>query len=612
VILLALLALLACGSADGPRAPALSDDREPCADHDPRRNLYWGDLHVHTALSFDAWIYDVRLNPDDAYAFARGEEVRLPPLGPDGHGTTPMQLERPLDFAAVTDHSEYLAEVQACSDPTSSVYDDAVCLDYRAATAASIQDWGTRFAVQDPTRFPEICGTLDCVAGATDVWAQVQASAEAAYDRTAACSFTSFVGYEWSSTTNAANLHRNVLFRGTAVPTVPASTFDAPTPEALWSALLADCITAGTGCDVLTIPHNSNQSNGNLFAPEYTDATLASNRAFFEPLLEIYQHKGDSECRNGIGGFPEDELCTFERLRPGDVDDCGDRPGAGGMANLGCASRLDFARGILLAGVEEQRRTGINPHKLGFVASTDTHNGTPGNVSEDGWGGHLGLVEGTPEGRLAYPVLNPGGVRNSPGGLVAAWSTENSRDALFDAMRRREVYGTSGPRMAVRLFGGADLPLDLCDRPDLVDVGDARGVPMGGDLGAGRPRIAVQALADPVGAPLQRIQIIKGWVDDSGSHVQVVDVAGSVGDGVDEATCAPPAGPAELCAVWEDPAWSADQTGFYYARVVEVPTCRWSWHDCLGLPEDARPEACDDPEVPRAVQERAWTSPVWF
>ncbi len=607
-----LALLLACDRAPAPPPAAPAPTREPCAESTPLRRLLWGDLHVHTALSFDAWIYDVRLTPDDAYAFARGEEVWLPPLGADGRGTTATQLDRPLDFAAVTDHSEYLAEVQACSTPGSPAYDDPVCVDYRAATPASIQAWGTRFAVQEPERFDEICSSVDCLGDAADVWIQVQDAAEAAYDRTSACEFTSFVAYEWSSTTNVSNLHRNVLFRGSAVPALPASTFDAPTVEELWGALDRTCLDARTGCDVLTIPHNSNQSNGNLFDVEYVDADAAARRASFEPLLEIYQHKGDSECRNGIGGFAMDELCTFERLRPGQVDDCGDVPGAGGIANLGCASRLDFARGILLAGVSEQRRLGANPHKLGFVASTDTHNGTPGEVDEADWQGHLGLLEGTPEGRLDYPVLNPGGIRNSPGGLVAVWAEENSRGAIFDALRRREVYGTSGPRIPVRLFAGSELPTDLCDRPDFVEVADQRGTPMGGDLQSGRPRIAVQALRDPLGSPLQRIQIVKGWVDASGEHLDVIDVAGAVGDTVDESTCAPPEGADELCTVWEDPDWTPDQAGFYYARVVEVPTCRWSWRDCLLYPEDARPEACEDPEVPRAVQERAWTSPVWF
>ncbi len=603
-----LALLLGCPAPSVPADP-WQEDRAPCAEHDPQRSLYWGDLHVHTSLSFDAWVYDVRLAPADAYAFARGESVRLPPLDAEGRGTTEVRLDRPLDFAAVTDHSEYLAEVAACTSPDSPAYGTVRCVDYRAATATSIQEWGTRFAVEEPTRFPALCELISCEG--EDVWAQVQRAADEAYDRTAACRFTTFVGYEWSSTTNVSNLHRNVIFRNEQVPAFPASAFDAATVESLWESLTTECLTSGRGCDVLTIPHNSNQSNGNLFALEYPDTLAAERRALFEPLLEIYQHKGDSECRNGIGGFAEDELCGFEKLRPGDVNDCGDEPGAGGIALLGCQSRMDFARSILLQGVVEEERLGVNPHKLGLVASTDTHSGTPGRVDEATFDGHLGQLEGTVEGRLSYPELNPGGIRNSPGGLVGVWAEENSRDAIFDSLRRREVYGTSGPRMAVRLFAG-DLPEDLCLRGDFVEVGDRRGVPMGGDVPPGPIRVAIQAVADQASGDLERIQVVKGWVDATGAHVEVIDVAGASGGAVDLGTCAPREGAGELCAVWTDPGWAADQRGFYYARVVEVPTCRWSWRDCLTLDEGDRPEACEDAEVPRTIQERAWTSPVWF
>ena len=314
--------VLGCGE-DAVREPPI---REPCADYNRSRNLYFGDLHVHTRFSFDAWIYDVRLEPSDAYRYARGEEVRLPPLDASGQGTVAAQLERPLDFAAVTDHAEYLAEVSACTTEGSPVYDTTLCVDYRAATVSSIQAWGTRFVPDLPSRFPEICDVVDCGGGAEDVWTEIQDAAEAAYDRSEACAFTTFVAYEWSATPNVSNMHRNVIFRNATVPALPISTFEEARPEGLWAALRESC----TGdCDVIAIPHNSNQSNGNIFPVEFADAAQARDRAQIEPLIEIYQHKGDSECRNGIGeslGEP-DEYCDFEKLRPDPVEDCGDEPG---------------------------------------------------------------------------------------------------------------------------------------------------------------------------------------------------------------------------------------------------------------------------------------------
>jgi hypothetical protein len=616
-----LLWALSCATPEPDPAPPAA---VACANRDPNRMLLWGDLHVHTALSFDAWIYDVRLEPDDAYRFAQGETVMLPPLDGDGAGTVPYALERPLDFAAVTDHAEYLAEVAACTDPDSPVYDISLCVDYRAATPSSIQVWGTRFVPVQATRFDEICNAgVDCTAGALDVWSQIQAAAEAANDATEQCRFTSFVAYEWSSTTNISNYHRNVIFRNASVPELPTSTFEASSPDGLWAALRADCLDAGTGCDVLAIPHNANQSNGNLFEVEYESAEAAAARMELEPLLEVYQHKGDSECREGLSGYvmAPDELCGFEKLRAGETDDCGEEPGSGGMANFGCQHRLDFLRGILLAGVQEEERIGVNPHKLGVIASTDTHSATPGMVEEFAYQGHLGLLEGTPEARLDDPELNPGGVRNGPGGLAAVWAEENSREAIFQALRRREVYGTSGPRIAVRMFVGYDLPTDLCDSADLVERADAAGVPMGSDLpeGEGPPSLVIQALQDAgtqanPGNPLQRIQVVKGFVHADGTPtIEVFDVVGGDdGQQVDLATCAVDEGHSSLCTVWTDPSWEAGQHGFYYARVLEVPSCRWSWYDCLTYPDADRPEQCDDPEVPRTIQERAWTSPVWY
>lgn len=614
VVVMPLALLLACNSEP---ARTYDDPREPCADHNPRRNLYFGDLHVHTAYSFDAWISDVRTDPAGAYRFARGEEV------------AGERLPRPLDFAAVTDHSEFLAEVEGCTTPGSAVYASERCVGFRAADQSALVQFGLALGSEAPQRFADLCGAggIDCPARAAAVWQRIQDAGEQAYDRSAACEFTTLIAYEWSGTRKLANLHRNVIFRTRDVPAAPISHFEAPTAFELWTRLQSECREGLPGCDVLAIPHNSNWSNGNLFVPETPagsdPATVAQLRADLEPLLEVYQHKGDSECMNGISGLGEpDELCDFEKLRTGEVEDCGDAVGSNGIIARGCVSRLDFLRGVLLAGLQEEARLGVNPYRLGVIASTDTHNGTPGKVEEASYSGHFGNLESDPVARLTAAI--PAGPRNSGGGLVAVWAEENSREAIFDALRRREVYGTSGPRIAVRMFAGWDFPADLCERADLVDVADPRGVPMGGVLGArpeaaAAPQVVVAAQRDlgtpgQPGAGLARLQIVKGWLDAAGDgHIAVYDVASADPPGsVDEATCEPQgAGADALCQLWTDPAYDPTLPTFYYARVLEDPTCRWSWRDCLGLAADQRPKICDDPSLPRTIEERAWTSPIW-
>jgi len=314
----------------------------------------------------------------------------------------------------------------------------------------------------------------------------------------------------------------------------------------------------------------------------------------------------------------EDEWCRFEDYRRDDASDCEGTPGSLGMTGNGCVDRLDTLRGILAAGMEEEGRIGVNPYRVGVIASTDTHAGTPGRVAEDDYTGHLGNAEDDLEDRLREPGLVPGGIFDSPGGLAAVWAKENSRSAIFDALRRKETYGTSGPRMAVRFFGGWDLPDGLCSRSDLVAVADETGVPMGGTLdpsdATGAPRFVVSAQMDPEGVPLQRVQIIKGWTDATGaSQISVVDVAGGDdGAEVDLGTCAPQTmGTTTLCGSWVDPDFDPGQPAFYYARVLEDPTCRWSWRDCIALDPADRPEVCEDESIPKTVQERAWTSPIW-
>lgn len=625
------------GTADastGPDAGAdvplvvTTEDREPCASRNPLRNAYFGDLHVHTVYSFDAARYDVRTRPHESYAFARGETVWLPPLGPDGKGTRPIKLRRPLDFAAVTDHAELMAETALCAldDPT---LDAKTCKSY--VGVGGVPTLGQLLSDPTPAHPDDVCGGGQCEARTATIWQEHQAAAEDFYDRTATCAFTTFVGYEYSASPYVSNLHRNVIFRNERVPALPVTFMDEPDASGLWAALRGACLDAGTGCDVLAIPHNSNWSNGRLFpvsgGPGGTPAErsqAATDRAAMEPLVEIFQHKGDAECSPGLSGpvGAPDELCTFEKMRKPPFEDCGEGVGEAGMINIGCVSRSDFVRPALVEGLKEELAVGVNPYKLGFIGATDTHNGTPGAVEEDRFQGHVGLEDDEPIERLGAPGLLPGGYISNPGGIAGVWAVENSRDALFEAMRRRETFATSGPRITVRFFGGWGYADGLCDDPDLVAKGYAGGVPMGGDLpaGDGAPRFVVQAFRDPgtedlPGVALQRVQIIKGWVDADGvGHEQVWDVAGDPANGasVDLATCTPTgAGADSLCAVWEDPSYDPDQRAFWYARVVENPSCRYLQWECISLPEAERPATCADPTVEKTIQERAWSSPIW-
>lgn len=609
-----------------------TEEREPCDAFHPYRNLYFGDLHGHTALSHETWLLDIRATPRDAYRFARGEPIRLPPLGEDGQGTRRLRIDRPLDFAAVTDHGEFLGEVKACTTEGETGYDSLPCAIYRGGNVLSEIVMAFPTATPDPRRSEEICGPAgsNCLDQAKEVWRQVVEEAEEAYDRTSACSFTTFAAYEYTGMPAARNFHRNVIFRNAQVPDLPLSFFEEPTPEGLWRALERECVEGLEDCDVLAIPHNSNESNGNKFALDPWQGVdpaqvgdLAALRAAMEPLVEIFQNKGDSECMNGLVGVPEepDPLCDFEKLHAPPFADCGDEAGFGGVVGVGCVSRLDFVRNVLLAGLEIEERIGRNPYKLGIVASTDTHNAAPGSVAEDPYAGQWGIRESTPEQRLGRGGITHQGIVTNPGGLTAVWALENSRDAIFEALRRRETYGTSGPRIRVRLFAGWRIPETLCDDPQPERIGYRNGVLMGGDLppspeGSDKPSFYVHAEADPLGAPLQRIEIIKGWIDAKGEpKLRVFEVAGdSAGGGdVDPETCETSGeGSSSLCTVWTDEEFQAGQRAFYYARVVENPTCRWSTYECNRLSPEERPPTCQDPNVPKTIQERAWTSPVWY
>jgi len=622
------LALSGCPESSEEEPVSYVEKREPCAVNEPLRRVLYGDLHVHTSFSFDAVSYGNRLSPADAYRFAKGETVHLPPLDEAGQPTRPVRLDRPLDFVAVTDHGEFLGEVAICMTPGMEGYDSSTCQDFRSDSSNGAFDFGLLLSSADPRRFTDVCGEdgQRCRDAALPRWQGMQAAAEEHYDRSSACGFTAFPAYEYSNTEEVSNLHRNVVFGHEVVPTLPRTHMESPTPLALWQGLDQDCAEAGPGCDVIVLPHNSNLSNGTLFVPDYPGAftpedqrSIAELRARMEPVVEVFQHKGDSDCSPRFS--PEDPYCDFEKLRPDSDLDCGEDTGNGGMRLWGCSHRLDFVRGVLGEGLVERQRLGINPYELGFIGSTDTHNGTPGLVDSYDFPGHVGLVDDTDAKRLAEGTVTHDAIINNPGGLAAVWSEENSRDAIFAALRRREVYATSGPRISLRFFGGSDLPSDLCAQEDPIAAVDALASPMGSTIQGGvPPTFFVQALQDPgvegkPGLPLEQVQIVKVWRDAAGVHrEQVTTVAGSVNSegAVDTSSCEPAGGGAQsLCAVWQDPDHDPSLSALYYARVLETSSCRWSTRQCLNFAEADRPPRCDDGSVPEAVQQRAWSSPIW-
>ena len=628
------------------RPYAVTERRAACDHYDEQRQAFFGDTHVHTAFSLDAGVQNTRNRPDDAYRFAKGERIGLQPYDEQGRPLRSARLERPLDFTVVTDHGEALGMVGVCTMPGYEGYDSFMCRTFRdnpqlgffllirfpiisrhLASRYRMLSFLNRFTDRE-AGLPGFCGAggVDCYKAGISRWMNIQEAAERAYDRSSACSFTSFIGYEWTGNTDT-NLHRNVVFRNERVLELPVSYVETATPQELWRELQDQCLSRGDGCDVLAIPHNSNLSAGTMFpGPELQplSAAAAAFRSEMEPLLEVMQHKGDSECWFGPGSSA-DELCAFEKL-PYSLFS------GKFMRRLAqpVRSEYGFARGILADGLRHAERSGVNPYRMGFIGSTDTHLGAPGAADEWSHQGHggAGLAAAS-----EVPAGLPDDIENSPGGLAVLWAQENTRDSLFAAMKRRETYGTSGPRIKVRFFGGWDYSDDLCRRADFVRRGYAGGVPMGGELMAsargGAPRFAVRALRDPgtashPGMLLQRVQIVKGWVDTAGAaRERVFEVAGAPDNGAlaNPATCEV-SGPGfdQLCAVWSDPDFRAGQAAYYYVRAVENPSCRWSQYICNARGVDCqRPETIGEGLEPccaaqhrPVIQERAWTSPIWY
>lgn len=589
------------------------------------KQAFFGELHLHTALSTDAFMNGTRKHPFTAYRFAQGDPVVLQ------SGET-WSLPLPLDFVAVTDHAESFGDLRLCTTPGSPSYETKRCQGMRGRDPRMMGGIIGGWAVDKAKRNPEVCGEDGqlCIDAARETWDIVR---EAANRANRPGQFTALVAYEYSpvilSEMQISKVHRNVIYRGDDVPDRAFSSYDG-TIEDLHAWLDEECVEP---CRAIAIPHNSNASSSRIFwEGKNSDGTpwsqeILERRARLEPLVEIYQGKGSSECHPGLG--LTDEECGFEQW----VRNCGP------SEKLGCSTTSDMVRDTIVRGLRVEDERGINPYKLGFIGSTDSHLGTPGATIESDYQGQLGYPDATPERRVGGlpSVFGAGAAEDggwgfmgpskfSPGGLAAVWAEENTREGIWDALARREAFSTSGTRMKVRFFGSFDFPDQLHERRDAFAVGYKKGVPMGGDLKAspkaGVPQFLVWATRDAQSAPLEKIQIVKGWVEDGVERSEVYDVAcsdGGVPDAstnrcpdngarVDIVSCAitTDRGDADLATTWADPQFDPEARAVYYARVLENPVCRWSTHDAhrIGAP---LPE-----HVPPTIKERAWTSPIWY
>jgi hypothetical protein len=568
------------------------------------RNAYFGETHMHTAFSLDAYLGGARLSPSDSLRFAKGETVSV-------NGIL-RSLRRPLDFATVTDHAEYIGEMYSTMIEGAPGHDQELLEELRTMTEIEDrQKWFLKYVVssnrsENPKHPPFF-------AGEETVKSAWQFNIDAAQRHNDPGTFTALIGFEWSGAPNGGNLHRNVIYRDDNVPEIPVSYIDINREDGLWDWM---ALNEAKGIKGLAIPHNSNASKGMMFprtnaAGDPIDLEYAKKRQHFEPLIEMLQIKGNSEVHRKF--WAADEFADFENADS--IQNSSDRT----------FRKNDFVREGLKMGVAFEQALGANPFKYGIIGGTDNHNGLMSAVDEDRFIGGHGPEDGTVEARRTGGVAGwIDGKDLSIGSIAGVWATENTREAIWDAMKRRETFATSGPRIKVRLFGGVDLPGDPADPVALVRQGYELGVPMGGDLGAigAAPTFTVYAEMDPLGANLDRIQIIKGWVDESGdTHEKIIDTVWSgdrkiqgngklpaVGNTVDLKTAkyTNDIGAPILIGSWTDPDFTTSEGAFYYARVLEIPTPRWSTYDAvrnnLPLLED----------VPATIQERAWSSPIWY
>lgn len=615
-------------SGQGPNTPAVADSPpsavqtySPYARQAYASRVFFGDTHLHTAYSADAGLAGNSLGPDAAYRFAKGELV----VSSTG---VPARLQRPLDFLVIADHAENLGLPVAIrqNDPRllSSEWGRRIHAAGSKGTVegmtAAYMMWMSKVtALQDP---------LPDAGMHRSMWHELTAAAER---HNAPGLFTALIGFEWTLTPDGNNLHRNVIFRDgkdRVDLVVPLSAYDTQDPERLWDWM--DAYEHKSGGRVLAIPHNANLSNGLMFddvtlAMQPLDRAYAERRMRREPVVEITQIKGDGEAHPLVS--PNDEFADFETWDRGSF---GQEP-----KSLGMLPR-EYARAALRRGLAFEARLGANPFKFGMIGSTDSHTGlaTP---EENNFFGKVSALEPSHEavrfnepitGRFAKDAKQQQTHRMAmAGGLAAVWARENTREAIWDALERKEVYATTGTRIVVRVFAGFDFSAVDLERADFVELGYQRGVPMGGDLrsaGAGQaPVLLIHAMRDADGANLDRVQVVKGWLDAAGAtHEAVFDVAWSgnrqphpktgklpaVGNTVNvaAATYTNAIGAATLSAHWRDPAFDPQQRAFYYVRVLEIPTPRWTTYDAkvlgVALPTD----------VPSSIQERAYTSPIWY
>ena len=607
-----------------PLKPPAKQPYAPYAERNyPTRPLF-GDTHLHTSYSLDAGVFGARLGPREAFQFARGEEVTA-------SSGQRAKLSRPLDFLVVADHSDnmgffpalFAGKPEMLADPTGRKWYDMMQKGEGAKAAFEI------IAAFSDGTFPK---ALEMNPGTPGFRAAWQESIKAAEEYNSPGRFTAFIGYEWTSQ-GSFNIHRNVVFRdgadkaGRVEPFTVAPPAGSPNERDLWKWMQA--YEDKTGGKVLAIAHNGNVSNGRMFplieffTGKPMDRSYAEARNKWEHLYEVTQMKGDGESHPFLS--PNDEFAGYETWDKGNLDVS--------AAKTKDMLQFEYAREALKNGLKLEKELGINPHKFGMIGSTDSHTGLA-TAEEDNFFGKVTPMEPNPE-RATKPFLkNPKTGLTvmewevAASGYAAVWATDNTREAIFDAMQRREAYATTGTRMAVRFFGGFDFETKDAHNRLPARIGYTKGVPMGGDLKDApkgkAPTFLVAALKDPIGANLDRYQIVKGWLDKNGKlHEKVYDVVWSgarkpdpktgklppVGNTVDVANASwtNAIGVPELIAVWKDPAFDPAQSAFYYGRVLEIPTPRWTAYDAkyYGLKNL-------DPKIPMTTQERAYTSPIWY
>jgi hypothetical protein len=581
-------------------------------------HVYFGDTHLHTSQSFDAVMFGNRLGPEDAYRFARGEEV----ISSTGQR---VQLARPLDFLVVADHAENYGMMSAVLGGDPQLMEDPVLKRWHdlmnQGPEGGLKVYG-EVVVEYAGKGRPLPGPLSDPKMLRTLWERNTAMAEKYNDPG---HFTALIGYEWSSNTAGNNLHRVVVFRDNAEKAnqvIPFSSFDSDNPENLWKAL--ETYEQKTGGAVLAIPHNGNLSNGRMFeivdfAGNPLTRRYAETRSRWEPLVEVTQMKGDGETHPFLS--PNDEFASFERWDRGNLDLSADKKPE--------MLEFEYARSALKTGLKLEKELGVNPYKFGMIGSTDSHTSLA-TADSDNFFGKLPAYEpsaerwkhasGFPSGKAYY------GWEFVAAGYAGVWANANTREALWDAMKRKETYATTGPRMIVRFFGGWDFDAKDAQTPNLAAVGYEKGVPMGGDLQQApygkSPTFLVAALKDPIGANLDRVQVVKGWLDAKGDvQEKVYDVAWSgsrkpgangklpaVGNTIDmkAATYTNTIGAPELTTTWRDPDFDASLKAFYYVRVLEIPTPRWTLYDAVKF------GVTMDPKVPVVEQQRAYTSPIWY